>query len=198
MNMKAVYEMPRVSIEEFTPNVAVANCTQGTYTFDCLKGPQADPTYLISSTIGVTCLVDCGFADYSGTTSGIAGEGTDAVLTTSTNSVLFEGSSHSKFNSTLTWEDNVYSVTTSNQGGHGHGGGQQTTNYSMVSADLSRNFLGWLYIGRGGDTSVTTSFESGTFKNGSSFTEILKLVSSATHLLLAPVYGAQASDVHNS
>ena len=179
--MKAVYEMPHVSIEEFTPNVAIANCGDGNYTFDCLYGPNADNEKLISIAMGTNCDNNCGFADYTG--DGVVVGNSDAKDYTTTDglSVLYDRSErgHSTNNKTLDWGTQWVNFT----------------KYGKVTADENRNFLGWLYIGKNenGYKSVDTSTVTGW--SGNSF---FKLTSRAMHLLLAPVYGNSVADFSNS
>lgn len=186
--MKAVYEMPRVSFEEFTPNVAIANCSgDGEYKFDCLKGSNADNANLISSAMGVTCNNDCGFADYTGDKYTTGDTNNADYTTTGSTSVLFKGNSHSRFNSTLSWDTYTYQT------------GSIDLDFIRIPTydtdgrvtATGANFMGWLYIGRNNNNSyskVTTSIVNG----------FLKLTSDAMHLLLAPIYGTKASDVQMS
>lgn len=179
--MKAVYEMPHVSIEEFTPNVAIANCGDRKYTFDCLYGPNADNEKLISIAMGTNCDNNCGFADYTGDGVVVGNSDAEDYTTTDGLSVLYDKSwnGHSTNNKTLEW------------------GSQQVKfdNYGKVTADENRGFLGWLYIGKNDNgyesvgTSTVQSYFSGSF---------FKLTSRAMHLLLAPVYGNSVADFSNS
>lgn len=188
--MKAAYEMPYVRIEEFTPNVAVANCGDGEYYFDCLKGKNADNANLISLTMGVDCDNDCGFADFSGSISGA--EGNSGVVTTDSYSLVYDGykQEHSGYNDTLTWGGQTKTGVDS----QGNATWSGTWN-GTVTADSSRNFLGWLYIGKGsGHDNDTYSSVTASVVDG-----ILHLLTSAAnHVLLAPVYGLRATDVQMS
>ena len=49
--MKAVYEMPRVEFELFSPNEAISACspTGADFTFNCLQGQDTDTTSIFSS-----------------------------------------------------------------------------------------------------------------------------------------------------
>lgn len=66
--MKSVYERPLMRVEMFVANNAVSTCTvEGgiNYTFDCMKGPNTDPGYVISSqmdNVSANCSLNIGYA----------------------------------------------------------------------------------------------------------------------------------------
>ena len=70
--MKMTYETPKMFVEDFMANNAVAACSANTdVTFDCMAGPQTDTANVLASTLGKSCTYDAGFiGDSTGATTG--------------------------------------------------------------------------------------------------------------------------------
>ncbi|MGN0773656.1 MAG: hypothetical protein ACI4MP_07680 [Candidatus Ventricola sp.] len=170
MDMKAVYEMPRVSFEAFMANEAVSSCGDANtqVIFDCLKGGQKDSAKVLSSALGVTCTnYDAGFADYVTMVDGKL-EGNDTLTeddNITSSQVGYVNKNHSTFSDYLQWNNNNHTVD--------------------IKAEYKSSFLGWLFIS--GDDKDKQMDQSGwSILNG-----ILKFTPSDTekkHAMLAPVF----------
>ena len=127
-NMKAVYEMPKVSFEAFMANNAVAVC--GNFLWDNVEDddwdddfPDSDDGSVLASAIGINgCRWNAGFADYSDFTK--LDENDDITQS----KVTFNTDEHSNQNNgLLDW----------------------TTGAVDIAQNLIATFKGWLYFSEG-------------------------------------------------
>lgn len=124
--MKAVYEMPKVSVEAFMANNAVAVC--GNFVWDNLDDhkwnddfPSGHNNNVLSNAIGINgCRWNAGFADYSKFTKLDEDNITESQ-------VKFNTDKHSNHNNDLSWDDHIVGV----------------------AQNLLATFKGWLYFSEG-------------------------------------------------
>lgn len=180
--MKAAYEMPRVSIEEFAANNTVASCT--TYksvTFDCLRGDQADSKVVLNSTI---------LAGTGNSCSGVAGVFEANFFETSNNYAYAYGTDkHSEDNPLLDIDTGTYTDYTDGEG---------TRSGMQIKAEEidGLSFLGWLYICM---SNTFTSEEGNPCKGWHTSDDTLYHYvgrnsdydcDGSSHTMIAPVYGS--------
>ena len=176
--MKAVYEMPKVSFEEFAPNMAIAGCgVDTTAAFNCLYGPLTEEYSVMSDQVGISgCKNQCGFIDYTGDQAGAdfltAPEG---GYTTTGFQITANSNSHTRNNEWVTWD----TVT--------EGEGYHQTQYSVATITESwmSKFAGWLYIAVSKNTQGYTNV-----KVDGDGTDRITLSSDSKHLEFLPLFSS--------
>ncbi len=189
--MKAVYERPRVNIEAFAADNAVASgCgVNSEIIFDCLRGEKVDQVEVLSTYFNIanntgtsdyTCSVQAGFADYTGKTSNIV-DGIDTlqdnITTTTVDLNNYLNDKHTEKNS---WID------------FSQGGRNQDDTADLAKS--TNSFLGWFYIAYTGEDCTTTSNVTNNHWSISSNGQLTlnSVLDGMFHAALAPVFSLTA------
>lgn len=188
--MKAVYERPRVNIEEFAADNAVAaGCgINDEIIFDCLRGKEVDQVEVLStyfnianntSVDGSSCTVQAGFADYAGITSNVV-DGSDTL----NDNITFTTVDLNNYLSNQHTDKNSWIEFSQGESG------------SDDTADLARttsSFLGWFYIAYKGHSCTTTSnVTSNHWSISDGKLTLTSVLDGMFHAALAPVFSLTA------